>query len=494
MRGFDLTPLPESRWDTSAAAHLLNRAGWGGTPPEVARLQSLGRSGAVAQLLDFQAAPVASTEPDWAHPDPDRAGKLRTLRDAPEEKRQELLREIQKENRQHLLELQYRWLKRMTQEGAPLQEKLTLFWHGHFATSAQKVRSPRLMYRQNELFRTHCAGHWPTLLDSVTRDPAMLLYLDQAESKPGHPNENYARELMELFTLGEGNFTEQDVTETARALTGLTYDRRQQEAVHRPRLRDRQPKTLFGETGDFNERDVVRVITRQPAAAPFIAAKLWQYFAGKEVAPAEAEVLGTELLRHDYQFAPFLRTVFSSCEFYDLRWRRQQIKSPVQLLVGACRQLERALPPAPIALNALRQLGQELFNPPNVKGWDGGIAWINTATLLTRHQLAQLLTTGENPLPPGHRRGNANQARLAPLRARLFPVAPAPVDSLFPAADRHSPESLVAALERRLLQSPFPAKDRTALLDFLRAQPAIDTHVVMGALRLALCTSEYQLT
>ncbi len=490
MNQLDLTPLPEARWNHAAAAHLLNRAGWGGTPGEIERLHSQGLPGAVRQLLDFTAAPVAFTEPDWARPDPDRATKLAALRQATEEQRQKMRREVQQENHRHLLELQQIWLRRMTAEGAPLQEKLTLFWHGHFATSAQKVRSARLMYRQNQLFREHAAGHWPALLAAVTQDPAMLLYLDQAESKPGHPNENYARELLELFTLGEGNYTESDVTEAARALTGLTYDRLRQEPVHRPRLRDPRPKHLLGETGDFDEHGLIRLITRQPAAAAFIAGKLWSFFAGTEPSDEESSALAAELRRHDLQFAPFLKTIFHSVAFYEPARCRRQIKSPVQLLVGACRQLERDLPPAPLTHNSLRLLGQELFNPPNVKGWDGGIAWINTSTLLTRHNLALLLTTGENPLP----RIQRGTKPAGSTRARALAIGAAPVERLFGDEDRKSPEALVAAVERRLFQSRLPEKDRSALLRFLESQETHGPKQLRGLLRLAMCTSEYQLT
>lgn len=487
-----LSPLPAARWNYATAAHLLNRAGFGGAPAEIASLQARGLDGAVSHLLNFSAARVPFQEPDWAKPDPQRGEKLKALRNAPATQRQTLRREAQQQQRKHLLELHHTWLLRMHAEGAPLQEKLTLFWHGHFATSAQKVKDAGLICRQNDLFRRHAAGHWPSLLNAITTDPAMLLYLDQADSKPGQPNENYARELMELFSLGEGHYSEQDVSEAARALTGLAYDRVHQVATHRRRLKDARPKTLFQETGDFDEKDVVRLITRQPAAAPFITGKLWNFFAGTDPSPALAAALATEFRRVDQQFSPFLVTLFRSAAFYAPEVQRRQIKSPVQLLIGACRHLERDLPPAPIAHNSLRMLGQELFNPPNVKGWDGGIAWINTNTLLTRHNLALLLTTGENPLPAMGKVSKAPRTRSA--RARPLPASAVSVDQLFAAADRQSPESLVSAVERRLFQGRTSEQDRAALLKYVVAQGELDAQDLLGLLRLAMCTPDYQLT
>ena len=178
-----------------------------------------------------------------------------------------------------MLEMQHDWLQRMATGPHPLQEKLTLFWHGHFATSVLKVRDPYLMWRQNDLFRQQGAGTWRNLLDAVTRDPAMLLWLDQAQSKPEHPNENFARELLELFTLGEGHFTESDVTETARALSGLTLDRLTQEPVFRPRLQVPGDKSVLGRTGRLGVGDVLDQIVAQPQADRFITLRLSTFFA-----------------------------------------------------------------------------------------------------------------------------------------------------------------------------------------------------------------------
>ncbi len=486
-----LKPVSSERWNFSAAAHLLNRAGFGGPPAEIERLAALTPTAAVAELTRYDEAATAALKPDWAKPDPERAEKLRRVRDASPEERKELQKEAQREQRRRMLELQDGWLKLMAGGPHPLQEKLTLFWHGHFATSVTKVKDAYLMWRQNDLLRRLGAGDWLTLLREVTRDPAMLVWLDQAQSKPAHPNENYARELMELFTLGEGHYTEKDVTEAARALTGLTLDRLKQEPTFRPRLRDAERKTLFGQIGNFNGDDLLKLIVAQPQSARFITAKLWRFFAGTEPSPELAEALAAEFRRHDNRFRPFLQTMFLSEEFHSPVVVRQQIKSPVQLLVMACRQLERELPGPLIDSNALRNLGQEPFNPPNVKGWDGGIAWINTNTLLSRHNLALLLTTGENSLPAVARKPAAKKIATRVLN-RLSPPA-ANADKIFTAEDRKSPERLLAVVERRFLNAPLRAQDRAALSDYLHAQGDLDNHDLLGLIRLAMCTADYQL-
>ena len=486
-----LKPVSSDQWDFSTAAHLLNRAGFGGPPAEIERLAALTPAAAVAELTDYPDTSASALKPDWAQPDPGRAEKLRTAKDATPEQRKEMLKEAQREQRRRMAELQDGWLQRMAAGPHPLQEKLTLFWHGHFATSVTKVKDAYLMWRQNDLFRRLGGGDWLTLLQEVTRDPAMLVWLDQAQSKPEHPNENYARELMELFTLGEGNYTEQDVTEAARALTGLTLDRLHQEPVFRPRLRDARAKTIFGQTGNFNGDDLLRLIVARPQSARFITGKLWRHFAGTEPSPELAEALAAEFRRHDNRFRPFLRTLFLSEEFHSPAVVRQQIKGPVLLLVMACRQLERPLPPAPVTANALRTLGQEPFNPPNVKGWDGGIAWINTNTLLSRHNLALMLTTGENSLPAMARKPQAKKLAERVLN-RLSPHA-ANADKIFTPEDRKSPGRLLAAVERRFLNAPLRAQDRAALTDYLQAQGEPDNHDLLGLVRLAMCTADYQL-
>src|ERR1035441_3770396 len=194
-----LTPLSSQRWSFTTAAHLLNRAGFGGSPAEINRLAALGPAGAVSQLVEFESARETTPDKAWAKPDPGRAERYRAARMAGPEERRKIQQEEQRNQRERMVELRGWWLQRMASGSRPLQEKLTLFWHGHFATSEVKVRDAYLMWQQNDLFRRQGMGNWSQLLIAVAKDPAMLIWLDQAQSRREHPNENFAREVMELL-------------------------------------------------------------------------------------------------------------------------------------------------------------------------------------------------------------------------------------------------------------------------------------------------------
>lgn len=490
-----LSPLAAARWNFTTAAHLLNRAGFGGPPEQIERLVALGPEQAVSFFVDYERVPDPTPAPAWAKPDPTRAERFRQMRQASEEERRELRRAEQRTQRERFFELRTWWLQRMVHGPRPLQEKLTLFWHGHFATSLQKVRDAYLMWRQNQTFREHASGHWPTLLSAMSTDPAMMIWLDQAQSRPQHPNENFARELMELFALGEGHYTEKDVTEAARALTGWTLDRIKQEAVYRPRLHDPGVKTVLGRSGTLKGEDVIQQIVAQPQAARFIVTKLWRFFASENPSDALLDALAAGFRRSGYQFKPLLRAMFRSEEFYEESVIRSQVKSPVQFLVSAVRMLERDLPPPRLTQSSLRLLGQELFAPPNVKGWDGGLSWITTNNLLNRYNLAALLVLGESPLPLLARRPNAplrgDRRGRGPAGAI---IAPAEVDRLVPSEARRDQAALIAALERRFLQATLKSKHRATLEEYLASQGELDDEDIRQTIRLLMCTPEFQLT
>src|SRR5438477_8908523 len=308
-----LSPLPAAKWNFATAAHLLNRAGFGGSPAEIEKLQAMGAEKAVSHLVDYEEVPDNTPDPFWAKPDPDRIKKVQEARElrkkiqqaapsertALEQKARELLRENQRDQRLHILELRAWWLQRMAKGPRPLEEKLTLFWHGHFATSAQKVKDAYLMWLQNDTFRKHASGSWKQMLMAVTKDPAMLVWLDQTQSRKEHPNENYAREVMELFTLGEGHYTEKDIAEAARAFTGLVYDRPLQESTFRPFIHDQGVKTFLGRTGALTWMDVINQIIAQPQSARFITAKLWSFFASENPSPELVATLAENFRRAD---------------------------------------------------------------------------------------------------------------------------------------------------------------------------------------------------
>jgi hypothetical protein len=293
-------------------------------------------------------------------------------------------------------ELQGWWLYRMLYTPHPLRERMALFWHNHFATSFAKVKQPGLMLKQNQTLRTHALGRFRTLLLEVSRDPAMLVWLDSNSNIKGRPNENYARELMELFSLGVGHYTETDIREAARAFTGGYANG--EEYVLNPALHDDAPKTVLGQTGNWQGDDIVRIVLEQPAAARFLVGKLYRHFISETEAPPDSllEPLAEQFRRSDYDVPGVMRTLLRSRLFFSEYAYRQRVKSPVEYVVGLLGILDGRVPVADLAA-AMEGLGQTLFAPPNVKGWNGGRAWLNSATLLARHNLAWALVRGNDP-------------------------------------------------------------------------------------------------
>jgi uncharacterized protein (DUF1800 family) len=493
-----LKPLSKDRWSLEMAAHLLNRAGFGGPPAEIQALAGLGHEQAVSSLIDYEKIPDPTLNPDWAKPDPARQMQIRDINRTGTPEQKKALQQEQNQIRQReMLELRGWWLQRMAHGPRPFQEKMTLFWHGHFATSVDKVRDAYYMWRQNELFRRLATGDWRELLTEAGKDPAMLLWLDQAQSQKAHPNENYARENMELFSLGEGHYTEKDVTEAARALTGWSLDRINQKYIYRPFFHDNGVKTFLGRTGNLNGDDVIAQIIAQPQAAKFITAKIWNYFAGQPPSDELNEALAAVLRLHGNNFKPMLRVMFRCEEFYGGDIVRNEVKSPVQWLVGSVRMLESDLPPTLVSWGMLRQLGQDLFAPPNVKGWDGGITWITTNTLLTRYNDAESLVQGT--LPPlnagdfAKKPGGAGGQRAMKILQRVR-MGGANVEKILTPEERENKDSLVASLQHRLLQTTLDGDQEKALGEFLNSKEQLNDADILTAIRLIMSTPEYQVT
>ncbi|MFB3067028.1 MAG: DUF1800 family protein, partial [Planctomycetota bacterium] len=273
--GDALKPLPAGEWSHATAAHLLRRAGFGGSPQDVERVYALGLDGAVQGLLAFQGKPDTGMAylNLTVHGRQPRGAYLGLSRDERRQKAQEWRRQ----DRMQFLAVREWWMRTMIGTAHPLRERMTLFWHGHFTSGYRDVRNSYHMYVQNALFRRYATGSFRELLTAVSKDPAMLEYLDNNRNRRGRPNENFARELMELFTMGVGNYTEKDIKEAARALTGWTF--RQNEFVFAERLHDPGRKTFLGRTGYFTGDDVLRIILEQPATARYLARKTFRYFA-----------------------------------------------------------------------------------------------------------------------------------------------------------------------------------------------------------------------
>jgi len=496
-----LATLPSSAWDKKKAGVLLQRAGFGGTPQEVEALAGMQPWQAADSLLG--SPDLAQAEPPASLRKPNLNDKLRTERNrlklldpkTREEKQREIFRALRAEQEKRLTDLRGWWFERMANPATAAREKVVLFLHGHFATSEEKVKNPALLCQQNQMFREMALGSWPDLVLGVAKDPAMLIYLDGARSRPEQPNENFARELFELFTLGEGNYTEKDIQEAARAFTGWTVrlpkkaGETMDEETHNSsfafnsRWHDGKSKKIFGKTGSFDGADVVRLALQQPAAPRWITGKLWRFYTGSSPSEEMQRELVSTWEENKGQLRPFLQSMWTSPAFYAPELARQRVKSPVEWLVGLCRQLERPLPAPALASEITTQLGQKLFAPPNVKGWDGGITWINTTSLEKRYEYSSWLVSGtlgmrrlgdmdlgrlaiqsgllEVPRPmiegtpmeePDMKKEFAEKRKAAARQAReLLAVSPAPLAPLAAPEDRQDPARLVSCLSTRLL-------------------------------------------
>lgn len=396
------------------ARHLLNRAGFGGTPTQIQALASFGAEGAVDYLLNVEDVPDEPVKADAFDPNiirpptPEEEAELRRARREQDEdtlaRAQAIRMERERVDRRQMRELQRWWLTRMIQTPRPLEEKLTLFWHGHFATSYRTIENSYHMFLQNQLFRADAVGSYAKLLASIIRDPAMIAYLDNNDSRKDRPNENLAREIMELFSLGVGNYTEQDIKQGARALTGYTF--RDDQFVFQQNNHDQGEKTILGVSGKLDGEGFVNVILSQPACSEYIARKLYRFFVAdlpdnprdddKDLRPVLRQLAQT-LAANQYNIRPMLRRLFLSEHFYSDGVVGQQIKSPTQLVVGSVRSLNTPVRDLSILLDAMDLMGQNLFFPPSVKGWDGGRSWINTSTLFVRQNILSFMLTGRKP-------------------------------------------------------------------------------------------------
>jgi uncharacterized protein (DUF1800 family) len=372
------------------ARHLLSRATFGATPAEIRALEAMDYTAAVDRLLGTWHAHAQTTAPSWINEGP---AELRRMQqqaqaEAKEEKKGidgkvlKITQPVQERGR----ELRNWWVEEMLLTDQPLVERMTLFWHNHFTSSFAKVRYVPALYRQNELFRREAFGNFARLLKAVARDPAMLIYLDGVRSVARQPNENFARELLELFTLGEGHYSEADIKNAARAFTGWSMERETGAFVNHVEQHDSGEKSFLGQTGHLTGDDIVAILLRQPRTAELICEKLWREFVSLTADPAEIKRLASILRTGGYEMKPVLRAMFLSPAFRDPNARGALIKSPVDLVIGSVHLLGLPVPEKTQLVRMMQGLGQVPFDPPNVKGWAGGESWITTYTLLLRQQ------------------------------------------------------------------------------------------------------------
>jgi uncharacterized protein (DUF1800 family) len=366
--------------------HLLWRAGFG---PAVEQLEDLRNF----NPKQFYKAIVKASEKKPAYmnvADNYLKGLMMGVEDAGRMQRKELTPEerknIQRKNREGVRNLNLFWLKEMINSGAQLREKMALFWHGHFA-----CRNLNVFYQQEliNVIRQNALGNFGVLLKEVSHSAAMLNFLNNQQNRKGHPNENFAREVMELFTLGRGHYTENDVKEAARAFTGWGANV-QGDFVFRKGQHDEGSKTVLGRTGKFDGDEVLNILLEEKQTARFICTRIYRFFVNDEPDQQRIEWLADRFYRSEYEISALMDDIFTSEWFFDEKNVGTRIKSPVDLLVGIQRMLPMTLQDEESMLVLQRILGQMLFYPPNVAGWAGGKTWIDSSTLMMRMRIPQL--------------------------------------------------------------------------------------------------------
>ena len=396
------------------ARHLLARTGFGPSDAAVRACAPLTREQAVDKLLrETRTTAVTPPPPSALDTSPLRPPRAQ---DASEAER----KAFQQQQIREGLALRGWWVQEMLVTPSPLTERMTLFWHNHFVSAQPKVRFARLMYRQNATLRENALGNFGVLLHAIARDPAMVVYLDSVQNRKGAPNENFAREVMELFTLGEGHYGEQDVKEAARAFTGWSLDRETGAFMFRRFLHDDGQKTVLGKSGRLDGDAVLDILLAQPETAEFIVTKLWREFVAPDPDPAAIARIARRFRESNYDIRIALREMLVSDAFYAPENRGVLVKSPVELVVGTLRSLGLAPVEAlPFAV-AAATMGQNLLSPPNVKGWPGADAWINTTTLLARKQFLDRVVRADDGMPLAAmtaESGAMDMERGAPKRA-----------------------------------------------------------------------------
>jgi hypothetical protein len=476
-------PTSNDPWNRSKAAHLYRRAAFGANADELVAAEQDGFKTTLARLLDGS---------------PGSEDRYRML----EAQGKSLAR------RENAFELRGWWLYTMLHTLHPLREKMVLFWHNHFATSIAKVRRTTLLYGQNCLMRANALGKFGAFLLAMSKDAAMLEWLDSNSNVKAHPNENYAREVMELFSLGVGNYTEKDVREAARAFTGWHTDDDQFEFD--ATFHDDGPKTVLGRAGSWNGDDVVCILLEQPANARFLVRKLYRFFVSETHTPSQQllEPLAERFHKSEGDIGLVVRTILSSRLFYSASVFQQRVKSPVEFVLGAVRATTTGSVPQQSMVVRLDSMGQNLFEPPNVKGWAGGTSWLNSSSLVARGNFAQALARGtlwhNNARPPQFELDELEP----PPDPNEKPKKPTPVPEEPPPQDRFDParltrnarvttaEDVVRVLVDVYLPGGVRDEARKKLVAFVAAGkptgPALDRRV-REAVYAIMSLPEYQL-
>lgn len=402
----------------------------------------------------------------------------------------EMRQQRQRERQQGFVLLNNAWLQQMATSEAQLREKMTLFWHGHFAC---RLREPRFALLQHNTLRAHALGKFPDLLLAISKDPGMLQFLNNQQNRKQRPNENFARELLELFTLGRGHYTEQDIKEAARAFTGWSYNP-QGEFVFRARQHDRGQKTFMGKRGNFGGEEILQMIVENPRTADFLTAKLYAFFVSDVPNPERIQALSSYFYETGYDIPKLLEKIFRAKWFYGPDVVGTKIKSPIELLAGLQRQFDLTYADGRSPLVLQRALGQELFRPPNVSGWAGGRNWIDSSTLAFRLRIGPALLQDAalevnlkpdddtEPTAPRKRR----QDGLRTVRAK------ADLSGLHQQMQEAKERELIEKLSQKLLQVPLQPETAALIQQHIPSGAAHADKVTLLTLRL-LSLPEYQL-
>ncbi|MCC5821992.1 MAG: DUF1800 domain-containing protein [Phycisphaerales bacterium] len=491
-----LVRLPAEEFGHREARHLLLRAGFGGTDQQIETMLEWGLDRAVDHLVDYESIP---TEPDardlFDHNimrplSRQERAQLQAARQRGDEDTLARFRrqrqQSQRDDRRQMADIRRWWLSRMISTPRPLEEKLTLLWHGHFTTSYRTVEDSYHLFMQNRLFRGN-AKSFPHLLRGIIRDPAMLRYLNNDQNRRANPNENLARELLELFTLGEGNYSERDIREGARALTGYTFE--DDAFVFNHNQHDKSTKAIFRRMANFDGDGFITAILGQNACAPFVANRLYRFLVADGPAhPREltgdrlalVRAMSERVRRDRYELSGTLKAVFLSRYFYSDAVVGRKIKSPAELVVGAVRTLGVPARDINALLASMDRMGQNLFYPPSVKGWDGGRAWINTATLFARQNTLTYLITGRQPTGRDRRADDDYDPRT------VLALASKP-------GEHPRPEEIAAAMLRLALGQTDQDKARIIADSLSRLPNPADRAALAGAMALITALPEYQL-
>lgn len=466
------------------AAHLLGRAGFGGTPSEIESLAALDRESAVDSLLNYESIDNKAMEEAISQITITRTVGVDIVEGRPESI--------------FSMELRRWWLARMILTRRPFEEKITLFWHHHFATSIEKVFA-ELIIQQNRTLRQYALARFDTLLTKITKDPAMLVWLDGQTNEAGDPNENYAREFQELFTMdthdvvtGEPNYTERDVKQIARAFTGLKF-KFKRVGVYKVTLKknhhDFGSKTIYGNTANYTADDVIEIVANLRATGRYLAASLFRFFAfpltNNTEDKAIIEKFADVYFSSDHSIKTLVREILISDEFFSDRARRALVKSPTEFIVKSFRMLGARYRPAATSARDYnffvrsRRMGQSLFQPPDVKGWEGGTGWIDTTAMIERFNFASYLTSSRDD-----RLGITNDL----LRSHTRPTARETVENFLKVLGPLEVDSEMTANLTAYLESD----DQGNRVDFVINEEAIDDRI-RGLVHLIMCLQEYQL-